>query len=554
MGIEDIPIAREGELPSAAGHNAMRDMLGRQHTAPLLVSDSTGMHQRRIGEEDGEEFQYFELYDALAPAGSAEAYPMNWDNDSSSYVTDLLADTITVYDVPPTDNTPPLDGRHRGRARDETAPAEHDLTGLYKVLLRGRHGSQGLAIWRNGRWEICWLQPHATWLTCQVDESSFTGGSTIAVDTVVITEPVDTALAQADIVEVQNIHGWTDISDDAVLQAVWNDSTELWDAVQVVRNQDRIVRFAKAQAGWDCEDDPATVSVKFSNIDGSVEIGAAFDVVLLASNCQDPNVCVGDVIAITRCYDAAVAPTGTYIAVSSYLDDKIGMIKMWSGCPATDIPCGWALCDGTNGTVDLSGKFVVQIGGSAKDGGPYRCGDAEGFAYHGDLENNHDDHHLQMSPVMVSPTVADHDDHAIPTLGHEEITIVDHVLQYPPIADHTLNYAEDDAIDAVNGQSEPGSVETGETDSHTHTLVLDVAEFITDITASSHAPQPDEYFDHLVDSLPPHPARTLYHSPHVVTPAWWPGHTEVWGHKTTDNRPPYYALAFIQRICACTPS
>jgi hypothetical protein len=35
-----------------------------------------------------------------------------------------------------------------------------------------------------------------------------------------------------------------------------------------------------------------------------------------------------------------------------------GMILMWSGS-VTEIPRGWALCDGTNGTPDLRGKFVL---------------------------------------------------------------------------------------------------------------------------------------------------------------------------------------------------
>ncbi len=35
-----------------------------------------------------------------------------------------------------------------------------------------------------------------------------------------------------------------------------------------------------------------------------------------------------------------------------------GAIMMWSGVLA-NIPAGWALCDGTNGTPNLSGKFIV---------------------------------------------------------------------------------------------------------------------------------------------------------------------------------------------------
>ena len=38
-----------------------------------------------------------------------------------------------------------------------------------------------------------------------------------------------------------------------------------------------------------------------------------------------------------------------------------GTIMMWSGQPV-DIPTGWAVCDGTNGTPDLRGRFVLGSG------------------------------------------------------------------------------------------------------------------------------------------------------------------------------------------------
>lgn len=40
------------------------------------------------------------------------------------------------------------------------------------------------------------------------------------------------------------------------------------------------------------------------------------------------------------------------------LEQFKGMIVMWSGLLA-DIPEGWALCDGTNGTPDLLYRFVL---------------------------------------------------------------------------------------------------------------------------------------------------------------------------------------------------
>lgn len=40
-----------------------------------------------------------------------------------------------------------------------------------------------------------------------------------------------------------------------------------------------------------------------------------------------------------------------------------GMILIWSGA-VVDIPTGWALCDGNNGTPDLRGKVVIGAGGA----------------------------------------------------------------------------------------------------------------------------------------------------------------------------------------------
>ena len=48
-----------------------------------------------------------------------------------------------------------------------------------------------------------------------------------------------------------------------------------------------------------------------------------------------------------------------------------GVILMWSGV-VNDIPNGWALCDGTNNTPDLRGRFIVGAGGA------YNLGDTGG--------------------------------------------------------------------------------------------------------------------------------------------------------------------------------
>lgn len=52
-----------------------------------------------------------------------------------------------------------------------------------------------------------------------------------------------------------------------------------------------------------------------------------------------------------------------------------GIICIWSGA-VVDIPEGWALCDGNNGTPDLRGLFVLGAGGV------YNPGDIGGSSIH----------------------------------------------------------------------------------------------------------------------------------------------------------------------------
>lgn len=43
------------------------------------------------------------------------------------------------------------------------------------------------------------------------------------------------------------------------------------------------------------------------------------------------------------------------------LEDLVGIIAIWSGA-VVDIPTGWHLCDGDEGTIDLRDQFVVGAG------------------------------------------------------------------------------------------------------------------------------------------------------------------------------------------------
>ena len=81
---------------------------------------------------------------------------------------------------------------------------------------------------------------------------------------------------------------------------------------------------------------------------------------ILGTECDEP----------TRISGVATPKNDLDAANKKYVDDKIasiaggapaGCIVMWSGA-ASDIPDGWDLCDGTNGTPDLRDRFVVGAG------------------------------------------------------------------------------------------------------------------------------------------------------------------------------------------------
>jgi len=69
---------------------------------------------------------------------------------------------------------------------------------------------------------------------------------------------------------------------------------------------------------------------------------------------------------VPRAPTAAFGTNTTQIATTAFVQQNsvpIGGILMWSGLIA-NIPSGYKLCDGTNGTPDLRGKFIIGAGGS----------------------------------------------------------------------------------------------------------------------------------------------------------------------------------------------
>lgn len=102
----------------------------------------------------------------------------------------------------------------------------------------------------------------------------------------------------------------------------------------------------------------------------------------------DPNVRSGAIVGYVL--DA----NGDAVAVTAYMDDKIGTIKHWIGSKS-DIPAGWLLCDGTNGTVDMGGRvaFGWKEGGD-EDNEFDTIGDTGGAKKH-----SHEEHVLYDHPA-----------------------------------------------------------------------------------------------------------------------------------------------------------
>lgn len=107
--------------------------------------------------------------------------------------------------------------------------------------------------------------------------------------------------------------------------------------------------------------DPAKI-VKGTEIDS--EFNAIATAINSKANTNSPTL-TGTPLAPT----ATAGTNTTQIATTAYVlanGVPSGAIMMWSGTIAT-IPSGWYLCDGANGTPNLTNKFI--IGADADDGG-----------------------------------------------------------------------------------------------------------------------------------------------------------------------------------------
>lgn len=98
------------------------------------------------------------------------------------------------------------------------------------------------------------------------------------------------------------------------------------------------------------------------------------------------------------------------------LGHTVGDIDLWSGAIA-DIPRGWVLCDGANGTPDLTDRFVLGAGGAEDPDATGGSASASlGVLTHDDDKGGHE-HDATLGATLTHNNVHDHQ-HGITNTGY----------------------------------------------------------------------------------------------------------------------------------------
>lgn len=145
-----------------------------------------------------------------------------------------------------------------------------------------------------------------------------------------------------------------------------------------------------------------------------------------------------------------------------------GMVVMWYGL-STDIPTGWALCNGASGTPDLRDKFVIGAGGSyAATAG--LSGGATSFSGTSAISGQH--YHTVGGTALSESQIPPHRHSIWAANGTYDSNAdgwdVSGVRGIPGENVGTFNWRE------LNNNSEPIISETGDGLEHTHSLTEDV--------------------------------------------------------------------------------
>lgn len=196
----------------------------------------------------------------------------------------------------------------------------------------------------------------------------------------------------------------------------------------------------------------------------------------------------------------------TLAANTSLTDDKgvtggvipVGGIILWSGAVSA-VPSGWNICDGTNGTPDLTGRFVVHA--DADSGGTYDVGDTGGSDTVTLLEANLPSH----THTFSGNTGNESSGHTHAFSGTTN-TVGDHTHSIP-------DGSGIDGVQALEAGSVIGTIQSGAAGAHSHTFSGNTSN-----VSNNHT-----------------------HSFSGTTGSTGSG-------SAVENRPPYYALAYIMRV------
>ena len=184
-----------------------------------------------------------------------------------------------------------------------------------------------------------------------------------------------------------------------------------------------------------------------------------------------------------------------------------GAIIMWSGS-AANIPPGWALCDGTNGTPDLRDKFIIAAGGTYSPGA---TGGTTSHTHTVDIaafnSASAGAHTHSIDPPATNTTSAGSHTHGGGTLEFSRVVSVVSGTSY---SDYYINLTAGSSSQRLKPYAWAGA--TSSDGSHTHSV--DIGAFNSS-SAGDHT--------HTIDP----PATTSSSASHL---------------------PPYYALCFIMKL------
>ncbi|HUT91927.1 MAG TPA: hypothetical protein VMY37_20700 [Thermoguttaceae bacterium] len=127
-------------------------------------------------------------------------------------------------------------------------------------------------------------------------------------------------------------------------------------------------KWAQAKTVWDYFTGGATCYPATDCSGTTVDTETEFAVFFYSDALYEPNIRPGDMLAyVEQNYvSGGEILTNRYCVWGERMHESVGSVKLWNS--VASYPPGWQLADGTNGTRDLRGRFVVGYHASADRG------------------------------------------------------------------------------------------------------------------------------------------------------------------------------------------